>query len=66
MKTKGSNQKKNSVCYNTVNVPVAMGESLVGHAPISDNVTNLMTKFLYEQIRKYLASNIFLYIHDDH
>ena len=49
-------KKTNSICYHAVHELVAMGESLVGHIPISDNAADLMTKVLYRQRRKYLVT----------
>ena len=59
-------KKSNSVCYHTVCESVEMGESLVGCIPSKENATDLMTKVLYGQKRKYLVSNILYDIHDDH
>ena len=58
-------KKSNSVCYHTIYESEAMGESLVRHTPIKENVSNLMPKVLYGQKRKYyLVSNILYDIHD--
>ena len=54
-------KKRNSVGYNTVQESVAMGESLIEHAPSRENVAGLMTKVLYGQRRKYLVSNDLYY-----
>ena len=43
-----------------------MGESLVGHIPSKENITDLLTKVLYGEKRRYLVSNILYDIHDDH
>ena len=43
-----------------------MGESLVGHIPSKDNITDLLTKVLYGQNRKYWVSNILYDRHDDY
>ena len=59
-------KKSNSVCYHAVHEAVVMGESLVGHIPIKENVTDLMTKVVYGHKRQYLVSNILYDIHDDH
>ena len=59
-------QKSNSVCYHAVCEPVAMGESLVGHIPSKENVTELITKVLDGQKRRDLVSNILYDVHDDH
>ena len=37
-------KKSNSVCYHAVHEAAAMGESLVGHIPSKENITDLMTK----------------------
>ena len=58
--------KSNSVCYHTVHELVAMGKSLVGHITSKENITDLMAKVIYGQKRKYLMSNIFHVIYDDH
>ena len=42
---------------------IAMDKSLVGHIPSSDNAADLVTKVLYGQKQKYMASNIFYDIH---
>ena len=36
-------KKSNTFCYHAVHESVALGESLVGHLPSKDNVTDLMT-----------------------
>ena len=51
-----SGEKSNSVCYHAVCESVTMGESLVGHIPSTENVTDLMTKVLYGHKRRYLVS----------
>ena len=43
-----------------------MSESPVGHISSKDNVTDLMTKILYGQKRRYLVSNILYDKHDNH
>ena len=43
-----------------------MGESLVGHTPIGENATVLMTEVFYGQKRKYLVDNDLYHIHDKH
>ena len=55
-----------SVCYHAVCESVAMGKSLVGHLPSSENITNLMTKVTCGQKRRYLVSNILFDVYDDH
>ena len=59
-------KKSNSVCYHALNKSVVIGESLVGHIPSKDNVTDLMTKVFYEQRRNHFISNIVYDIHDNH
>ena len=51
-------KESNSICYYSVHELVTMGESLIGHAPSSENFADLMTKVLYGQRTKYLVSNI--------
>ena len=43
-----------------------MGESLVGHLPSKDSVTDLMTKVKYGDKRRYLVSNNLYDIRDNH
>ena len=43
-----------------------MGESLVDHIPSKENITDLLTKVLYGEKRRYLVSNILYDIHDNH
>ena len=59
-------KKNNSGCYHTVCESVAMEESLIGHIPSKENITDLMTKILYGHNRRYVVSNILYDIHDDH
>ena len=59
-------KKRNSACYHAVRKSVAMGESLVGHIPSKENVTDLLTKVTYGHKRRYLVSNVFHDIHDNH
>ena len=59
-------KKSNSVCYHAVCESVAIGESLVGHTSIKENVADLLTKVLYGHKRRYLVSNILYDICDDH
>ena len=61
-----SRKKSNSVCYHAVCESVAMVESLVGHMPSKDNITDLMKEVLYGQKRRYFVSNILYVIHDNH
>ena len=58
--------KINSVCNHAVCEQVTLCKSLVGHVPSTENITDLMTKILCGQRRKYLVSNIFYDIHDGH
>ena len=44
-----SKKKSNFICYHVVCKSVAMGESLVGNIPSSENVANLMTKVVCGQ-----------------
>ena len=59
-------KRNNSVCYQTVGKSVTLGESLVEHTLIKENVSYLMIEVLYGQKRKYLVHNIFYDINDDH
>ena len=59
-------KKSKSVYYYKFCGLVAMGESLVGHIPSKENVSNLMTEVLYGQKRKYLVSSILYDIHDNY
>ena len=59
-------KKSNSVHYDAVHESVAMEESLEGHIPSEENITDLMTKVLCGQKRTYLVNNILYDIHDDH
>ena len=57
-------KKSNSICYNAVHESVAMGETK--NTPISthDNVSNLLTKVLYEAKRKKCVGKILNEIYD--
>ena len=59
-------KKSNSVCYHAVCESVTMGESVVGNKPSKEKIADLLTKVLYEHNKRYLVSNIFYDIHDDH
>ena len=58
-------KKSNLVCYHTVHESVSVSESLAVHIPSKKNVTDLMTKVLYGQKRRYLVSNILCDVHDN-
>ena len=62
----GLRKKSSSVYSHALHESVVMGESLVGHIPSKQNVTDLMTKFCYGKTRKYLISNILYDIYDNH
>ncbi len=53
--------KNNAVCYVTVHVSVAMGESLTTHIDGNKNPANLLTKVICNSERRYLVKNI---LHD--
>ena len=57
--------KSDSVCFHAACESVAMGDSIVGHSPSKDSVTDLMTKILYGHKRRYMVSIILYDIHDD-
>ena len=59
-------RKENEGCYHAVCESVAVGESLVGHIPSKENVTDLMMNVLYGQSRRYFVSNILHCIHYNH
>ena len=53
-------KKSNSVCYHTVHQSVAMKESLVGHMPSKENVTDMMRKVLSGQKRNFWLAMFFM------
>ena len=59
-------KKNNLVCYHAVHESVAMGESIVGHVPRKENITDFLMKVLYGEKRRSLVSNILYDIHGEH
>ena len=47
-------RESNSVCYHAVHESVALGESLVRHIAIRENVADLMTHVLHGHKRRYI------------
>lgn len=49
------NKENNSICYHAIWESVAMGESLMGHIRMEDNLANLLTKVTFGAKRKRLV-----------
>ena len=58
-------KKSNSIYYHAVFNSGAMRESLTGHIGMNKNVSNIATKVLYGQKRRYLVSQLIYNIYDD-
>ena len=54
-------KKNNSICYHAIQESIAMGESLMGHIRMEDNLADLLTKVTYGAKCKRLDQRI---LHD--
>ena len=59
-------KKSNSICYHAIQESVAMGESLLTHVGIRDNLADLLTKPTFGPKRRRLAGGLLYDIFDDH
>ncbi len=57
-------KKNNTVCYHTVRVSVALGESLTAHIVGDDNPADLLTKVLCGGKRRCIVNNILHDVYD--
>jgi hypothetical protein len=58
-------KKSYLICYHTVRESMAMGESLMGHIGMNENVGNLAIKVLYSQKRWYMVSQLLYDFYDE-
>jgi hypothetical protein len=58
-------KKSNLICYHTVRESMAMGESLMGHIGMNENIGNLAIKVLYSQKRWYMVSQLLYDFYDE-
>ena len=58
-------KKSNYIFYHAVCKSVAMGESLTGHVGTNNNYSDLATKILYGENRRFRVSNLLYNIYDD-
>ena len=59
-------KKKNSICYHALREAVAMGECLTTHIPAKDNLSYMMTKFLYGSKKRGLVKGLIYDVFDSH
>ena len=57
-------KKSNSVCYHVVRESAAMKECITTHIPSPQNFSDLLTKVLYGQKRRYLVDGLMFDIYE--
>ena len=58
--------KKNSICYHTFREAVAMGDCLTIHIPTKDNLSDMITKFLYISKNRGIVKLLMYDVFDSH
>ena len=59
-------KKNNSICYHALREAVAMSEYLTTHIPTKDNLSDMMTKFLYGSKNRGLVEGLMYDVFDSH
>ena len=57
-------KKNNSICYHALREAVAMGECLTMHIPTKDNLSYMMTKFIYGSKKRGIVEGLMYDVFD--